>query len=174
METADHISKAIQKLSDGLRIVALRALGDRDEAEDAVQEAIVRVLAAVNTKGIPQAYTLDKYLYGTLRHVITDMQRMSRRKASPIVEQLAADTASALEFLIDNERKTAVAKALEKLSDDDRALMDACYVRGERVVDIAERTGEPAERVRKRKSRALERLRALLDPNSHITRGNDD
>jgi DNA-directed RNA polymerase specialized sigma24 family protein len=52
--------------------------------------------------------------------------------------------------------------ALASLPAVDRELLECCFVQGERVAAIAARTGEPADRIRKRKSRALERMREVL------------
>ena len=44
----------------------------------------------------------------------------------------------------------------------DRDLLGLCYFEGLTAVEIADRLGEPPERIRKRKSRAVERLRQAL------------
>lgn len=152
-------------MRDGLVIVALQALGDHDAAEDAAQETIARVLAVLRSRGIPPGYTLEKFTYGTLKHLIADGQR-ARRRFSAIPAWLASADKSPLERLVSSERVAAVARALNRLERSDRELLERCYVAGQKIVDIARASGQPAERIRKRKSRALERLRALLDNNS--------
>lgn len=149
---------ALSHLHDGLTIVAVRALGHRDEAEDAAQEAILRVLAVLRTKGIPQGYSLESYTYGTLKHVIADAHRRTRRRAL-VPHWLSSNGASPMDALIDTEQMQMLTGGLASLDPDESLLLERCYVNGEKIVDIARSTGEPAERIRKRKSRALERLR---------------
>jgi RNA polymerase sigma factor (sigma-70 family) len=73
-----------------------------------------------------------------------------------------ASGSTALDMLVREEDLTRMRVALPRLSADDRELLDRCYIGGETVTAIAASTGEPAERLRKRKSRALSRLRELL------------
>lgn len=153
--------EALGQLAAGLRVVALRMLRDPDAAADAAQEAMWRVLSVLDTRGLPADYTLERYAYGTLRHVVIDMQRQQRHLLA-LPSWLRANERSALDELVNSEEVARVAAALRKLRREDRILLQQCYGRGEKVVDIAAATGEPAERVRKRKSRALERLRELM------------
>jgi RNA polymerase sigma-70 factor, ECF subfamily len=153
--------QALAALRDGLVIVALRALGDGDRAQDAVQESLVRVLRVLRTTGIPTTYSLESYTYGTLKHVIGDLHR-NRRRLTLLPHWLAASVESPLEALAATEQIVKVKQGLAQLGPEDRELLQRCYLAGERVAEIARATGEPAERIRKRKSRALERLRQLL------------
>jgi RNA polymerase sigma-70 factor (ECF subfamily) len=150
--------QALSVLGDGLLIIALRALADADDARDAVQETLLRVLAVLHGRGLPASYSLESYAYGTLRHVIADAQR-ARRRSADLPGALSARDASPLEALVSAETLTELERALASLNPEDRELLYRCFVNGERVVAIAAATGEPPDRIRKRKSRALERLR---------------
>lgn len=161
-ETAPS-EQSLRDLARGLTIVALRSLGDLDAAQDASQEAMRRLLEVLHARGIPDGYTIESYGHGILRHVIADEQRRTRR-IEPM--QRAGESAdhlpSPLELLVNEEQRRRMDHALRHLAQVDRDLLRRCYVDGERVTEIASQTGEPAERIRKRKSRALERLRQLL------------
>ncbi len=173
LETRHLSEHDLARLSAGLEIVALRILGDRDQAQDAAQETLARLMAALETKGIPEAYTLASYAFGTLKHVIAGELR-SRKRTFRLAEWLRSAITSPLEQLVDTERAVTVAQALGQLDPADRELLQRCYYHSERVVDIAARTGEPAERIRKRKSRALEKLRAVLRARGHVSSSMDD
>jgi len=151
-------------LAGGLEIVAVRALGNMDDARDAVQETLARALEALRGNRVPAGVPIEAFVYGIARHVITDLQRrrVRDRGAEEDTGTLPAPGPSALEALVRAEEREIVSRALGTLSDADRQLLEWCYVDGERVSAIAARLGEPAERVRKRKSRALERLRQGL------------
>ena len=75
------------------------------------------------------------------------------------------DSPDPLETLVRQEEAESMQTALTGLSQTDRRLLEQIYVRGHRVADIARRTGEPEARLRKRKSRALDRLRVMLQTN---------
>ena len=90
------------------------------------------------------------------------MQRARYRMVSLESLPLAAHPSyhpDALKALVSAEERARVRAALLSLSESDRDLLGLCYVEGLAPTEIAERTGEPAERIRKRKSRAVERLR---------------
>ena len=157
----------------GLEYVALRALGDPEEARDALQETVARTLEAVRNGSVPSRVRLPAFAYGVLRHVIADtLQRRQRIAPMPVDPELtAAPQPSPLEQLVTAEEEAAVRGALATLRPEDRELLEHCFVCGERVADVARVLGVPAARVRKRKSRALERLRALLEatPLRHVS-----
>jgi len=151
-------------IARGLEIVAVRALRDVDEARDAVQEILARALSAIRTERLPPDVPLEAFVYGIARHVIADVYRRRVRDRAPDMDPsaLQASDPSPLEALIQREEREMVVCALAALDAADRDLLERCFVKGERVAAIAAQLGEPADRVRKRKSRALERLRAGL------------
>ncbi len=153
-----------QAIAGGLEIVAVRALGDADEARDAVQETLVRALAAIRNDRVPPGVPLEAFVYGIVRHVIADVHRRRARDGAPPIHpgELHAPDPSPLDALIQREEREMVARALTALPPADRDLLERCFVRGEHVAAIAAQLGEPADRIRKRKSRAIQRLREAL------------
>ena len=165
-------------LATGLEIIAARALGDRDEAREAVQETLARALEALRQGRIPSDAPLAAFVYGIARHVIADVHRRRKRLATAAaLTHLPSSETSALEQVINAEDATRMERALALLPQGDRELLEWCYLHGEKLSDIATRLGEPAQRVRKRKSRALEKLREITRPGgvgaSHPSPGND-
>lgn len=153
-----------ESLAAGLRIIALRALGDEDEAADAVQETLARAVEAVREGRVPSDVPLEVFVYGIARHVNADVLR--RRARAPValdVDCVASAEPSPLESLVRNEEIARAQRALARLPRRDRDLLTRCLLHGERLVDIARRLGEPVERLRKRKSRALAKLRDLVE-----------
>ncbi len=164
-----------ESLASGLRIVALRALGHEEDAADAVQETLARAIEAVRKDRIPPGVSLPAFVHGIARHVIADVLRRRGREHDGLEpDRLAAAAPSPLDHLVRAEELERVQRALARLPHRDRDLLRRCFVDGERLVDIARDLGEPAERVRKRKSRALERLREMVarDTSGHV-RGPD-
>lgn len=177
-----NLEESLAALAHGLELIATRRLGSSEDGRDAAQETLVRVLeraraataagAGAGAGGRARPFAdqdeLARVAYGILRHVIADMHRMRAREVSAL-DDLQAGGPCPLERLVTDDERTAVHSALARLPDGDRALLERCYVHGERLVSIAEALGEPPSRIRKRKSRALERLATLL-PSSHRPR----
>jgi RNA polymerase sigma factor (sigma-70 family) len=148
-------------LADGLEIAATRRLGNRDDARDAAQETISRLMERVNGRGVRTPEELGPIAWGIARHVIADMLRERGRKIESLVEHPCA-APGPLDALVSAEDADRVRRALDRLSVEDRSVLQRCFVNNERIGQIAEALGEPPERLRKRKSRALQRLACLL------------
>ena len=152
-------------LTRGLTLIALRALGTSDDAQEAVQEILARAVEAIRAGRVPTEVPLHAFVHGIARHVLSDAKRRRRKEGQHLdteLTPLAASQPSPLEFLIKQEERDQVSWAFGRLSTQERSLLTHCFVEGETIQSIASRSGFPAERLRKRKSRALKRLRALL------------
>ena len=153
----------LSTLRDGLVIIAMHRLHLDDLAQEAAQETVARVLAAVQEGRLTGATPLGPYAYGVLRHVIIDMQRgEAREQPWPPLLDVISSTSDALEQLVSREVAVRVQRALKALPSTDRLLLQRCFLQGLRISEIARQTGEPEGRLRQRKLRALARLRALL------------
>lgn len=152
-----------QAYAEGAYLIALSALRDPALAEEVAQEAVARAIAAVAARHKDAISNLGGFVYGIARHVIADMQRKSSRLA-PL--SAAADVSEkrvdALSAAVSEEQQRSVHAALQRLSHADRDVLYLCFFEGLEPTEIANRTGEPPERVRKRKSRALDRLRQIF------------
>jgi len=155
-------AEALEHFRPGLELLALRTLGSADASREAVQETLTRAVVALANGQPSDPLKLPAFVAGIARHVIVDMVRAARRVVS--LDTLPAgdppsSSVDALSALLSAAERTRVREALSHLSAPDRELMRLCYFEGLTPGEIAERLGEPADRVRKRKSRALERLR---------------
>lgn len=149
----------------GLYLIALRALGDDDEAREMVQETLVRTIEALTAGRVPRQLPVPSFAHGIARHVIADVIRNRVRHATVSLDGsdvIPGGQKSPLDALVSSEETRRLAQALQQLPVEDRQLLERCYVRGEGLVEIARASGEPSDRIRKRKSRAIERLRALM------------
>ncbi|UCC71647.1 MAG: sigma-70 family RNA polymerase sigma factor [Gemmatimonadota bacterium] len=153
---------ALEQLRLGLQIMALRALGDLEAAEEAVQETLVRALEALRNGRPRDPEKLGAFVRGIARHVIADA-RHARQRSAPLEAVLESECGTSLDdplaALVSDEERDLVRRALTELSAGDRDILHLSFFEGLTPVEIAERLGEPALRIRKRKSRALRRLR---------------
>jgi len=153
---------ALEPLRPGLELLALRTLGSAEASREAVQETLARAVVALANGQPSDPEKLPAFVAGIARHVIVDMVRAARRVV-PLDTLPATDHPSnnvdALSALVSAAEQAQVREALGQLVPSDRELLRLCYFEGLTPGEIAGRLGEPADRVRKRKSRALERLR---------------
>jgi len=161
--------ETLARLRDGVRIMALRALGSPDAAEEVAQETLARALSALES-GRANPQNLPAYVHGIARHVIADIHRSRKRTLPSGIDDGAApalDGPDALDGLIISEQMDRVRAALEELSPEDRQVLRLSFFEGLTPSQIAESQRVPPPTVRKRKSRALERLRQVFLLDSH-------
>jgi len=161
----------LERLRAGLRIMALRALGSADAAEEVVQETLSRIVVVLREKRA-RPNNLAAFTCGIARHVIADAIRARARTTTVDsgVEEIPSGGSDPLAALLSSEEKTRVQSAMARIPPADREILHLAFFDGLRSREIAARLGEPGERVRKRKQRALERLRqAFLAEGRHET-----
>jgi RNA polymerase sigma factor (sigma-70 family) len=166
----------LERLRGGLRIIALRALGDMDAAEDAVQEALSRAVVALADGRLDDPAKLPAYVAGIARHVCLHIVR-DRKDTIPIDDAGSSATTAdhpqlrsphdALAALISSADEERLRVAFGELPSTDQQLLRLCFYEERTPAEVAAKLGEPADRVRKRKERALARLRAAFLGKSH-------
>ena len=158
----EALGQLIKWQRDRAYAIALRIHGNGADAEDAVQQACIKLLS--RTHGLD---TLDQFKVTVYRAVVQcamDMARANRVRAklekamSPLERQspiplLAAEQAEAL---------SAVWQELHALSEESRAMVVLCYQEGLSVSDAAEVLAVPRETLRDRLAAAMSELRKKL------------
>ena len=141
--------------------LALRRLGDRGRADDAVQETFASIWRAARSYR-PERGPGAPWLYAVARNAITDR---GRARAEPPAE--APDEAS--QEAGPPERAEAswtawrVHRAMEELSANERSVVELAYWSGLSQSEIAEFLGIPLGTVKTRTRAALARLADLLE-----------
>jgi RNA polymerase sigma-70 factor (ECF subfamily) len=149
----------VHRHRDRLWAVALRTLGDREEAADALQDAL---LSAYRSAG---SYRGDARVTTWLHRVVVNacLDRVRRRKARPTVPMPEdggpADTRDALS---DRETAMDIEAALAALPDEQRAALVLVDVHGLPVDEAADLLGIPVGTVKSRCSRGRARLAVSL------------
>jgi RNA polymerase sigma-70 factor (ECF subfamily) len=160
---ADIEGAELEVLRAGIRLLALRAFGNPDLADEVAQESIVRAFHALRSS---RPERLGPFVAGIARHVIADIIRARPREVP--LDHLAPDSVprtqrDALTVLCDASEQAQVRQALELLAREDRDLLQLVFFDGLSPSEIAQRLGAPPERIRQRKLRALARLRLAFD-----------
>ena len=141
--------------------LALRRLGDRGRAEDAVQETFVSIWRSAGTYR-PDRGPGAPWLYGVARNAIVDR---SRARSEPPAE--APDTAS-LDASPDERAEQAwtswrVHRALEALPEREREVIALAYWSDLSQSEVAARLGIPLGTVKTRTRSALQHLAVILE-----------
>lgn len=151
--------------------LALRILGDREAAEEVVQDAFVAVWRSAETYD-PKSGRLYSWLLKITRNrAIDELRRRSVPTRDPSAggrsldgEPDPAQDQEAPEAAWTAELRSVVGAALDGLPRDQREVLEMAYMRGWSQREIAERTGIPLGTVKTRTRLALKKLRRVLKP----------
>jgi RNA polymerase sigma-70 factor (ECF subfamily) len=149
-----------------VRALAARRLGDAAAAEDVAQETIRRVMLALREGRVQNLAALPAFVLQTARNLCALRHRSAGREDRALHRFGAEPRAAApdpLASLIAEERRTAVRRALERLTTTDRDLIRLVYYEGIEGADLARRLAVTPGALRARKHRALGRLAELLE-----------
>jgi RNA polymerase sigma-70 factor, ECF subfamily len=141
--------------------LALRRLGDRGRAEDAVQETFVSIWRAAKTYR-PERGPGAPWLFAVARNAIVDR---SRARTEPPVElpeeasfESGPDDRAELSWT-----QWRVHRALEELPEYEREVIALAYWRGLSQSEVAAELGIPLGTVKTRTRSALQRLSRILE-----------
>lgn len=148
---------------------AVRALGDRAAADEAVQETFVRAWRAAAT--FDGNRPLRPWLFAILRRVVIDEARARRlrdvpTKDSETDEELVAGhrRPSAADERLDRMLdEWTLHEALQRIRDDQRTILVETFYRGRRYADVARELGIPEGTARTRAFYGLRALRLALE-----------
>ncbi len=158
------VDDEILAVAERVRALATRALGGAQDVPDVVQETAARALLAARHSRIPADLPVFAFVHGIAKHVIGDELRRRARDARQVeISPAQASTqTSPLEVLVRAEECELVRRALQTLPQRDRDLLRRCVMDGDKLMKLARDTGEPVERIRQRKFRALKQLRSVI------------
>lgn len=141
---------------DRLWAVALRTTGDREDAADALQDALLSAYRAADR------FRGDAAVTTWLHRIVVNacLDRLRRRQARPTVS--LADTEPAPAPPPDRETVLVVRAALTELPVDQRAALVLVELEGYPVAEAAKILGVPVGTVKSRCARGRARLALLL------------
>jgi RNA polymerase sigma-70 factor (ECF subfamily) len=166
-------SDLVDQHGDRLYTIALRLLGDRRDAEEVAQDALVRAFRAMQTYAPERIRTLR--LRPWLASITVNLSRNRRRRADdrqppsqlePMLDagfDVAIDRRSGPEHRADrHETQRELAEALLRLTPSVRAAIVLRHVDGLSVAETAEALGRPEGTIKAQVHRGLRELRAVL------------
>ena len=154
----DAFDALIRRHRQRLWAVALRTLGDPEEAADAVQDACLSAFrSAASYRGEAQVTT---WLHRIVVNACLDrVRRQAVRRTVPLPEQPLADPR---DRLAERDAALDVERALAELPDDQRLALVLVQLQGLSVEQAAEVLGVPSGTVKSRCARGRARLAVSL------------
>lgn len=144
---------------DRLYAIAHLILRDAHQADDAVQETLVRAWLGIGRLRDPARF--DAWLHRLLVHACTDQVRGRRRFEAAVRHvDFEPSTPDRTDHLADRD---ALERGFRRLSHEHRAVVVFHFYLGLTVPEIADHLGVPAGTVKSRLHHARQALRAGLD-----------
>lgn len=171
----DAFAEIVRRHRDRLWAVALRTLGDREEAADAVQDALVSAFRAAHTFRGHSAVTTWLHRI-TVNACLDRARKAASRRTEPIAdekhfEDLLGPHESAAAPAERGELHDELLRALATLPPDQRAALVLVDMQGYPVAEAAEVLDVPLGTVKSRCARGRARLLPLL---AHLRAGAAD
>jgi len=162
----EAFGEIVRRHRDRLWAVALRTLGDREEAADAVQDALVSAYRAAHTFRGQSAVTTWLHRI-TVNACLDRARKAASRKTSPVddterLEQLLEPHESASAPAERNDLHRQLLEALGTLPPDQRAALVLVDMQGYPVAEAARLLDVPTGTVKSRCARGRARLLPLL------------
>jgi RNA polymerase sigma-70 factor, ECF subfamily len=153
---SDAFGELVRRHRDRLWAVALRTVGDREDAADALQDALLSAYRAAGR------FRGDAAVTTWLHRIVVNacLDRARRRQARPTVPLPEVDVHPAA--AVDHDTSLAVQQALAQLPVDQRAALVLVELQGYAVSEAAEILGVPEGTIKSRCARGRLRLAVLL------------
>jgi RNA polymerase sigma-70 factor, ECF subfamily len=142
--------------------LALRRLGDRGHAEDAVQEAFMAVWRSASTYR-PERGAAGGWIYTVARNAIVDRLRRNGLASDAELPELASSERGPAQRAEDSDVAWRVHRALEDLQPREREVIELAYWSGMSQSEVAEYLHLPLGTVKTRTRSALARLASVLE-----------
>jgi RNA polymerase sigma-70 factor (ECF subfamily) len=161
LEALDTLYEQYARQAMGL---ALRIVGERETAEEVVQEAFLSVWRNAR-RFEPGRGSVRTWLLGIVHHRAIDRLR-GRPRTAPLPEELGPDPNAPDPWALAAQRldRAAIRQALEQLPAEQRQAIELAYFTGLTQTQIAAAIGVPLGTVKGRLRLGLARLRSLLEP----------
>ena len=149
--------------SGKLLAVCMRILGQRSRAEDALQDAFIKIWKNADRFQVT-AHSPMSWLVTIARNTAIDAARATRPEAdiSDHMHTITASGPTPEQSVVAASEATRVKGCLDELADDRRDAVVGVYLKGESYQDLATRNDVPLNTMRTWLRRSLIRLRECM------------
>lgn len=140
----------------------LRYVEDREQARDVVQETLLRAWRHLGELDSARG-DARSYLFTVARNLVTDQWRAAQRRPRLVRDDETVEAHPAPDELDDAVQGWLVADALDRLTPEHRAVIEATYYRGSSVAATALELGLAPGTVKSRTYYAVRALRAIFE-----------
>ncbi len=164
---SDAVSELLRRYSGMLLGVAFSILGNREDAEEVLQEVFLYAWAKAKDYNLSLS-SVSTWLVLITRSRSLDrlrtrqVSRRTRRQFEREPEKTTQFSVEGFAYVLERERADRVRKAIDGLPTPQRQLIDLCYYRGLTRSEAAIRTGLPLGTVKSRTHLAMRKLRRNL------------
>ncbi|MEM9412431.1 MAG: sigma-70 family RNA polymerase sigma factor [Planctomycetota bacterium] len=155
----DAFGELFERFQPTIMAIAMRRLGNASDAQELVQDVFIQAMTKLDQLRTPECFI------GWLRQITVRMaiNRGVRRAPSvavepEILEATVTSDASPIEVALEGERKDQVQDGLARLRDMDRETLDAFYVQGQSLIQMADHFDAPIGTIKRRLHTARKRL----------------
>jgi RNA polymerase sigma-70 factor (ECF subfamily) len=163
--SSDLLVCAFNALRDELVSTLMFILGNRDDAQDAAQEAFLKCWRS--RSGLPDVQNLRAWIFRVGLNAAKDMQRSAwRRRSRPLIgeENMLADrTAAPNQQMEDHEDMLRLRRAITTLRQEEKEVFLLRQNGGMTYEQIAEVRRSPVGTVKTQMRAALQKLRKVLN-----------
>lgn len=160
-ETRFNVAEAYSAHGRDLFQFALNGLGDRDEAQDCVQEAFIRAWRSADRYSDSRG-SVRTWLFAITRNLVIDSLRARARRARPSDPEQLETASEPVPADLSVVERMVVVEALAGLSVEHRQVIVAVQLDGMRYQELSDATGIPVATLRTRMYYGLRSLRTTL------------
>jgi RNA polymerase sigma-70 factor (ECF subfamily) len=161
--SGDELRELYRRYASELFGFATSALGDRELAEEVVQDVFAQLWRHAGDYDQRKA-SVRTWLYAIARNRIIDAHRRAAARPKRAEDDASLETAAEMDAALDHAvLRWQVTAALARLSPAHREVIRLAHYGGLTMREISERTGVPLGTVKSRTSYALRHLRLIFD-----------
>jgi RNA polymerase sigma-70 factor (ECF subfamily) len=155
----DAFGLLFERFQPTVMAIAVRRLGNVNDAQELVQDVFIQAMTKLDQLQTPECFI------GWIRQITVRMSINRCLRRAPTVsldpEVLAATVPSelaAVEVVLADERRDQVRAGIARLRELDRATLDAFYVKGQSLIEMADHFNAPIGTIKRRLHTARRRL----------------
>ncbi len=155
----DAFGALFERFQPTIMAIAMRRLRNASDAQELVQDVFIQAMTKLDQLRTPECFI------GWLRQITVRMAINKSVRRAPaaavepeILEATVTQDATPVDFALAVERKDQVRDGIARLREMDRETLDAFYVQGQSLIEMAETFDAPIGTIKRRLHTARKRL----------------